>query len=65
VSFSGCLNGVRAGTDFVVFKHLVATRSSEVWPVASTETINVELLNHKERLARQPGWLRILHLESY
>ena len=47
VTFSGCLNGVRAGTDFVVFKHFVATLSSEVSPVAGTKVINVKLLNHK------------------
>ena len=46
VTFSGCLNGVRAGTDFVVFKHVAATLSSEVWSVASTQVINVKLLNH-------------------
>ncbi len=44
---SGCLNGVRAGTDFVVFNHFVATVSSEVLPVASTNAIHVELRNHE------------------
>src|SRR5216684_4532666 len=54
VTFSGCLNGVRAGTDFVVFKHFVATLSSEGWPVAGTEVINVKLLNHKTTASCAP-----------
>src|SRR5260370_27329763 len=54
VTFSGCLKGVRAGTDFVVFKHFVATLSSEGWPVAGTVVINVKLLNYKTTASCAP-----------